>query len=240
MLSVEGLVAGYGRAAVLHGIDLTVGAGEVVALIGANGAGKTTLLQALSGLISPTRGSVHFAGAPIHRLAPHDIVALGLVHCPEGRRVFPRMTVAENLALGAYLRRDRAGIGRDLARIYDVFPGLGARRSQPAGTLSGGEQQMLAIGRASMARPRLLLLDEPSLGLAPRLVRQVFAALTDLGDAAMPILLVEQNADVALRVAARAYVLEAGRIALSGDAAAFRHDPRIQQAYLGGGPARGG
>ena len=238
MLRVEGLHAGYGKASVLHGVGLHVQPGETVALIGANGAGKTTLLHTLSGLIRPTAGRILFAGAPIHAEAPHDIVACGLIHCPEGRRVFARMTVAENLALGAHLRRDRDGVAGDVARIYGVFPGLRTRRQQLAGTLSGGEQQMLAIGRAMMARPRLLLLDEPSLGLAPQLVQQVFAAIPTLGDEAMALLVVEQNADVALRVAQRAYVLEAGHIILVGEAARLRGDPRIRQAYLGGAPAK--
>lgn len=233
MLRVDGLHAGYGKAAVLHGVNLTVKPGEVVALIGANGAGKTTLLHTLSGLIRATSGSITFMDQDLRRAMPHAIVAMGLVHCPEGRRVFARMTVAENLALGAYLRRDAAAVAQDLERVYDVFPSLRQRRGQLAGTLSGGEQQMLAIGRASMARPKLLLLDEPSLGLAPRVVRQVFSALGQLGGEAMPILLVEQNADVALRVAHRAYVMEAGHITLSGDASVLRGDPRIQRAYLG-------
>lgn len=233
MLTLEGVSAGYGKAQVLHEISLHVPTGRTVALIGANGAGKTTTLHALSGLIRPTAGRILLAGRDITRLPAHDIVALGLIHCPEGRRVFARMTVNENLLLGAYLRADAASVDEDIERMYEVFPGLAARRHQLAGTLSGGEQQMLAIGRASMARPKLLLLDEPSLGLAPQVVRRVFAALHTLGTAHMTVLLVEQNASIALSVADEAYVMEGGRITLHGPCAELKNDPRVRRAYLG-------
>ena len=235
MLRFESVTAGYGRAQVLHEISLHIRPGRTVALIGANGAGKTTALHTLSGLLRPTSGTITFAGQDITFRPAHEIAALGVVHCPEGRRVFARMTVEENLLLGSYLRRDKAAIAQDLRRMYEVFSGLASRRHQLAGTLSGGEQQMLAIGRASMARPKLLALDEPSLGLAPQVVRKVFGALHTLGSAEMTILLVEQNAAVALGVADDAYVMEGGRILLSGPAHALRDDERVRRAYLGQG-----
>lgn len=233
MLKLEGVSAGYGKSQVLHDVSLHVRAGQTVALIGANGAGKTTALHTISGLVRPTSGTLTLDGQNITHLSPHAIVALGLVHCPEGRRVFARMTVSENLALGAYLRRDTAAVAQDMQRMFEVFPGLAARRHQLAGTLSGGEQQMLAIGRASMARPKVLMLDEPSLGLAPQVVRRVFGALHTLGSATMTVLLVEQNAAVALAVADQAYVMEGGRITLSGSAKSLHDDERVQRAYLG-------
>jgi branched-chain amino acid transport system ATP-binding protein len=237
MLNITDLHAGYGAAEVLSGVTLHVPRGQVVALIGANGAGKTTCLHAISGLVRARSGRIQLDGHDITNAAPHNIVARGLIHCPEGRRVFARMTVAENLALGAHLRRDTAAVREDLARVYEAFAVLGERQSQLAGTLSGGEQQMLAIGRASMARPRVLLLDEPSLGLAPRMVRRVFAALGTLmaaGGEPPSILLVEQNASVALAVADSAYVMEGGRIVLQGPAAELQGDARVRASYLGG------
>lgn len=233
MLTLDGVSAGYGKAQVLHGVSLRVPPGRTVALLGANGAGKTTTLHVLCGLLRASHGSITFDGRDITALPAHEIVSLGLVHCPEGRRVFARMTVHENLMLGAYLRRDTAQVQEDLARMYTVFAGLAARRHQSAGTLSGGEQQMLAIGRASMARPKLLLLDEPSLGLAPQVVKRVFAALNTLGTPHMTVLLVEQNASIALSVADEAYVMESGRITLHGPAEVLKNDPRVRRAYLG-------
>ena len=234
MLRFEKVEAGYGKASVLHDVSFHIAPGRTVALIGANGAGKTTTLHTLSGLIRARAGRILFDGHDITQCAPHAIVARGLIHCPEGRRVFPRMTVEENLLLGAYLRRDAAGIADDLARMYRIFHGLDVRRSQLAGTLSGGEQQMLAIGRAAMARPKLLMLDEPSLGLAPKMVKKVFEALHTLGGDAMTILLVEQNAAIALKIADEAYVMESGRIIMQGPCHTLRDDPRIHSAYLGG------
>lgn len=233
MLRFDSVSAGYGRAQVLHDVTMHIRPGRTVALIGANGAGKTTALHTLSGLVRPTSGTITFEGRDITGRAPHEIAGLGVVHCPEGRRVFARMTVTENLLLGAYLRRDAGAIAEDLERMYTVFAGLAHRRNQLAGTLSGGEQQMLAIGRASMARPKLLVLDEPSLGLAPQIVRRVFGALHTLGAADMTVLLVEQNAAVALGIADDAYVMEGGRIILSGPAQVLKEDARVQRAYLG-------
>lgn len=233
MLTVEGLTVAYGGIRALDRIDLTVAAGELVALIGANGAGKSTLLRALSGLARPQAGRILLGGADITRLAPHEIARLGMSHVPEGRRIFANLTVGENLALGAYGRRDRALVRADRDRALTLFPRLQERLSQVAGTLSGGEQQMLAIGRALMASPRLLLLDEPSLGLAPTLVRDIFQTLEALHRSGVPMLLVEQNAHMALRIAQRGYVLESGRIFLSGPAAALARDARVREAYLG-------
>ena len=231
MLEVKGLEARYGRIQVLHGIDLQVRAGEVVALVGANGAGKTTLLKALSG-VQPSRGAIDFENTSIEKSTAEHRVSLGIVQCPEGRQVFAPLSVEDNLRLGAY-RRGRAQASRSLERVYALFPALAERRDQLAGTLSGGQQQMLAIGRALMASPRLLLLDEPSMGLAPRLVAEIFACIAGLRAAETALLLVEQNAAAALAVADRGYVLETGRIALSGSGAELLADTGVRQAYLG-------
>jgi branched-chain amino acid transport system ATP-binding protein len=231
VLDVRGLRSGYGRIAVLHGIDLEVRAGEIVALVGANGAGKSTLLRALSG-VQPSSGKVSFDDEPIESLSAEARVGLGIVQCPEGRQVFGPLSVEDNLRLGAY-RRGGPRARESLARVYALFPALAARRRQPAGTLSGGQQQMLAIGRALMAQPRLLLLDEPSMGLAPRLAAEIFAAIRGLRAADTALLLVEQNAAAALALAGRAYVLETGRIALSGTGAELLADAGVRAAYLG-------
>jgi len=233
MLSIENLVVRYGEIAALRGVSLEVGAGETVALVGANGAGKTSLLRAISGLVRPSAGAIRFAGEMIHGLSPEEIARRNLVHLPEGRAILATLTVRENLALGAYLRRDAAGIRRDLDEVLARFPALAQRLGQQAGTLSGGEQRMLALGRALMARPRLLMLDEPSLGLAPRLVAEVFHVLRALRAEGRTILLVEQNARQALLCADRASVLETGSIVLAGPAAGLLEDPRVQAAYLG-------
>lgn len=232
MLEVSGLRSAYGRIEVLHGVDLSVGAGEIVALVGANGAGKTTLLRTLSGVQPATAGTVRFLGEPIERAPPHRRVALGIAQVPEGRQIFAPLTVADNLRLGAYLRRD-PGIEADRERVYAMFPILGEKRGLPAGGLSGGQQQMLAIGRALMARPRLLLLDEPSMGLAPLLVEQILAAVAGLKREGMTVLLVEQNANAALSIADRGYVLETGRVTHAGRGADLLDDPRVREAYLG-------
>ena len=234
MLEVAGLEAGYGATRCLNGVSLEVRESEIVALLGANGAGKTTTLRAVSGLVQPRAGTVTFRGIPLAGRPPAAIVALGVSHVPEGRRILPRLTVQENLELGAYLRRDRAGIRQDLERLTGLFPVLAERRRQLAGTLSGGEQQMLAIARGLMARPRLLLLDEPSLGLAPKFVTAVFETLVRINRAGVTLLLVEQNAYRALRIAHRGYVLEAGRIALADDASRLADNPQVRAAYLGG------
>ena len=231
MLDVKGLRAGYGRIQALHGIDLGVRRGELVALIGANGAGKSTLLRALSAL-QPSQGKIFFENAEIQSLAAEDRVALGIVHCPEGRQVFGPLSVEDNLRLGAY-RRGRAGAARSLERVYAMFPALAGCRTQAAGTLSGGQQQMLAIGRALMAEPRLLLLDEPSMGLAPRLVAEIFACIRRLRADDTALLLVEQNAAAALAIADRGYVLETGRVVLSGTGAELLADGGVREAYLG-------
>ncbi|EKP95320.1 ABC transporter ATP-binding protein [Thermaerobacter subterraneus] len=233
LLEVEELSVHYGAIRAVDGISLTVDEGEVVALIGANGAGKTTTLRAISRLV-PCQGRLRFAGRDITPLRPHQVAALGVVHVPEGRGVFPRLTVMENLELATWnRRRDREGIRRDLRRVFDLFPRLEERAHQPASTLSGGEQQMLAIGRALMMRGRLLLLDEPSMGLAPLLVREIFQVIEAIRRTGTTILLVEQNAHAALRLADRSYVLETGRIVLQGPAEQVAGDPRVQEAYLG-------
>jgi branched-chain amino acid transport system ATP-binding protein len=235
MLTLKSLQAGYGRVPVLKGISLHVRPGEVVTLIGGNGAGKTTTLRAISGLLPPRSGDVDFAGQDLTRMSPERIVALGLALVPEGRRVFASLSVTANLELGAFHRRNKGGMRRDLEEMRRRFPILKERGSQAAGTLSGGEQQILAIGRALMSRPRLLMLDEPSMGLAPRMVTQVYEILAELKAAGTTILLVEQNARAALKVADRGYVLETGRIILEGSAAELREDPEVQRAYLGKG-----
>jgi branched-chain amino acid transport system ATP-binding protein len=223
----------YGSIRALKGISLTVAEGELVTLIGPNGAGKTTTLKTISGLLRPKTGRVQYRGGPIDRLPPHRIVALGISHCPEGRHIFGRLTVAENLRLGAVQRRDPDGIRQDRERVDELFPVLNERSRQLAGTLSGGEQQMLAIGRALMSRPKLLLLDEPSLGLAPLLVAAIFDTIEQLKQGGTTILLVEQNARLALEVADRGYVMETGRIMLAGAAAELKANPQVEHTYLG-------
>jgi branched-chain amino acid transport system ATP-binding protein len=235
MLILKSLQAGYGRVPVLKGISLHVRPGEVVTLIGGNGAGKTTTLRAISGLLPPKKGSIQFDGQDLGQMSPERIVGLGLALVPEGRRVFRTLSVSANLELGAFQRRDKKAVRRDLEEIRERFPILKERGHQAAGTLSGGEQQILAIGRALMARPRLLMLDEPSMGLAPRMVAQVYEILAELKAAGTTLLLVEQNARAALRVADRGYVLETGRIILDGTAGDLREDPEVQRAYLGKG-----
>ena len=234
MLALEGVHAAYGPVEAIRGLDLDVRAGELVCLIGANGAGKSSTLRAISGLLAPTRGRIVFDGGEIHRLEPDAILARGIAHCPEGRRVFPYLTVEENLAMGAYVRRDRRAVADDVARLCEHFPILAERRRQAAGTLSGGEQQMLAIARALMSRPRLLLLDEPSLGLAPTVVETTFEIIADIRRRGTTVLMVEQNAYLALRMADRAYVMETGRVALAGAARDLLHDDHVRRAYLGG------
>jgi branched-chain amino acid transport system ATP-binding protein len=232
MLSIQGLRAGYGKIEVLHDVDVAVEQGQIVTLIGANGAGKTTLLKTISGLIRPAAGAITFEGESIARRPPHKIVSLGISHVPEGRAILKRMTVADNLRMGAYVRSD-AEVGGDIEKLFARFPVLAERRDQMAGTLSGGEQQMLAISRALVARPRLLLLDEPSLGLAPKIITLIFQTLRELRAEGKTILLVEQNARKALQVADYAYVLERGRIALSGTGEALLNMPEVQRTYLG-------
>ena len=234
LLEVTNLVARYGRITALSGVSLTVDEGEVVTLIGANGAGKTTTLRAISGLVRPAAGTIRFAGRDITRLAPNEIVRAGIGHSPEGRRVFPRMTVRENLELGAYTRTVKDEIAADTERVLTIFPRLKERYGQKAGTMSGGEQQMLAIGRALMSRPRLLLLDEPSLGLSPKLVQTIFEVIRDISARGTTILLIEQNARQALAVASRGYVLEVGKIAHQGAAAELAASEVVRAAYLGG------
>jgi branched-chain amino acid transport system ATP-binding protein len=234
VLRLEGVAARYGRISALDGVTLTVGAGEFVCLIGANGAGKTTTLKTISGLLHPVAGRILFDGDEIHALTPQEILRRGIAHCPEGRRVFPHMTVRENLEMGAYVRADAAQVAADLERVFAHFPILAERRRQAAGTLSGGEQQMLAIGRALMARPRLILFDEPSLGLAPTLVEAVFQIIAGIQKDGTTVLMVEQNAYMALRLATRAYVMESGRITLEGPAADLARNDHVKRAYLGG------
>jgi branched-chain amino acid transport system ATP-binding protein len=232
VLEVESLRSAYGRIEVVKGVSLSVKAGEIVALVGSNGAGKTTLLRALSGVQPVTAGRIRLAGVAIERAPPHRRVALGMAHVPEGRQVFGPLSVEDNLRLGAYLRRD-GEIAADRERVYALFPALAGKRREPAGGLSGGQQQMLAIGRALMARPKLLLLDEPSMGLAPLLAQQILDAVVRLKSEGVTILLVEQNAAAALAVADRGYVIETGRIAHEGTGTALLSDPRVREAYLG-------
>ena len=233
MLSIQNLNVHYGVIHALHDLSLEVNQGEIVTLIGSNGAGKSTTLLALSGLLNPTSGAISFAGRDLKSVSPHLRVQNGLVQVPEGRRVFPQMSVQENLSLGAYSRKDKAQIGKDLDEVCDLFPRLRERWKQLAGTMSGGEQQMLAVGRAMMSRPKLLLLDEPSLGLAPLLVKEIFNVVQRIRERGVTILLVEQNAHLSLAIADRAYVLETGRVVMSGDAKTLAKDPRIKAAYLG-------
>jgi branched-chain amino acid transport system ATP-binding protein len=234
VLELREVVCCYGQVAALKGVSLTVGKGELVALIGANGAGKTTTLKAISGLLHPTAGMIVFDGHDITHASARTILSLGLAHCPEGRHVFPHMTVAENLEMGCYLRSDRAEIAADLARIFDQFPRLAERRQQSAGTLSGGEQQMLAIGRALMSRPKLIMFDEPSLGLAPNIVERTFDIITGIRDAGTTVLMVEQNASAALDMCDHAYLLESGSLALSGAGRELIDNPHVRTAYLAG------
>ena len=235
MLELKNLKVKYGQVEALHGLNLVVEQGELVSILGANGAGKSTTLMAISGLVPVAGGEIHFEGSRIDTLRSHQVVALGITQSPEGRRVFGPMTVAENLALGAFTQTDRAAVAERLAWIYDLFPRLDERKTQLAGTLSGGEQQMLAIGRALMSHPRLLLLDEPSLGLAPLLVKSIFQTIKAVNEAGVTVVLVEQNARAALKLASRAYVMEVGRLVMEGPAAELLHDPQVQQTYLGGG-----
>jgi branched-chain amino acid transport system ATP-binding protein len=232
LLSVKGLQVAYGGIQAVREIDLEVNAGELVCLIGTNGAGKSSTLKGLMGLVHHT-GSVHFDGANLTRRPTHDIVAQGMALVPEGRGIFGRLTVAENLEMGAYTRRDKAGVRADFARGYELFPRLAERKAQLAGTLSGGEQQMLAIARALMGRPRLLLLDEPSMGLAPLMVRKIYETVTTIAQEGVTILLVEQNAHLALQISQRAYVMESGVITLSGASTDLARDPQVRAAYLG-------
>jgi len=233
LLEISGLHVNYGGIQALQDINMAIYPGEVVALIGANGAGKTTMLRTISRLLNPRGGRISYDGREITRLRPDEVVRLGIAQSPEGRRMLARQSVYDNLMLGAYTRSDRAAIGEDIARQFKRFPRLAERRDQLAGTLSGGEQQMLAIARALMSQPRLLLLDEPSLGLAPLIVREIFTIIRDLHGAGVTILLVEQNAQLALQNADRGYVLEAGRIMIEGRAAELLTDERVRKAYLG-------
>ncbi len=235
LLTIENLHVAYGVIQALHGLSLQIDHGEIVTLIGANGAGKTTLLRTISGLLRPRAGSITLDGAgEIHRLPPHEIVRCGLSHAPEGRQIFANLSVRENLLLGAYQRSGAVEIEKDLERCYTLFPVLKERRDQRGGTLSGGEQQMLAIGRALMARPRLLLLDEPSLGLAPLIVRKIFQIIREINAEGTTIFLVEQNAHMALTVAHRGYVLQTGNVIMSDTAANLLEHPDVKRAYLGG------
>jgi branched-chain amino acid transport system ATP-binding protein len=233
VLRLDDIHVAYGEIPALKGVGLEVRQGEIVALLGNNGAGKTTTLRTISGLLVPTRGVVTLEGEPLSGVPPHAVVRRGIAHVPEGRRIFNRLTVRENLTMGAYTRNDTAVITADLERVFALFPRLSERITQVAGTLSGGEQQMLAIGRALMARPRLLLLDEPSMGLAPVLVEQIFDTVRDINTQGTTILLVEQNAAMALAVAQRGYVIETGAIVLSGTAAELADNPEVRRAYLG-------
>ena len=232
MLAVENLTSRYGRIEVLHGVSLNVAAGEIVTLVGSNGAGKTTLLRAISGVQPVSAGTIRFAGEAIDRLPPHRRVALGIAQVPQGRQVFGPLAVEDNLRLGAFTRRDGA-IAADLDNVYATFPALAEKRRVPAGALSGGQQQMLAIGRALMARPKLVLLDEPSMGLAPFLVEQIFAIIADFKRRGLTVLLVEQNAHAALAIADRGYVIETGRITISATGRDLLGDARVRAAYLG-------
>jgi branched-chain amino acid transport system ATP-binding protein len=235
MLEIKNLVAGYGAITALHEVSLSVKAGSIVTLIGANGAGKTTTLKTISGLLKPRGGEIFYEGKNIASLPPHQIVKLGLSHVPEGRMIFANLTVMENLQLGAYLQNDKKIVRHELEHVFVLFPRLKEREQQIAGTLSGGEQQMLAIGRALMSKPKLLLLDEPSLGLAPLLVKTIFEKIAEINrQQGLTILLVEQNANLALEISHFGYVLETGKFVLSGDSAALRQNPQVKSAYLGG------
>ncbi|ORT54459.1 ABC transporter ATP-binding protein [Streptomyces sp. CB03238] len=233
LLEVEDLRVAYGKIEAVKGISFSVGAGEVVTLIGTNGAGKTTTLRTLSGLLEPLAGKITFDGQPLRKVPAHKIVAMGLAHSPEGRHIFPRMSIEDNLRLGAYLRSDKDGIEKDIQRAYDLFPILGERRKQAAGTLSGGEQQMLAMGRALMSQPKLLMLDEPSMGLSPIMMQKIMETIAALKAQGTTILLVEQNAQAALSLADQAYVMETGTIKLSGTGQDLLHDESVRKTYLG-------
>jgi branched-chain amino acid transport system ATP-binding protein len=234
LLKVNDINVYYGNIQALKGISLEVNEGEIVTLIGANGAGKSTLLKTLSGLLKPKTGTIEYLGNSISGKQPQSIVKAGISHVPEGRRVFANMSVEENLELGAYLRKDKKEIRKDMEKVYELFPRLLERRKQLSGTLSGGEQQMLAMGRAIMAKPKLLLLDEPSMGLAPLMVKNIFQIIEQINSEGTTILLVEQNANMALSIANRAYVIETGRVVVSGSAAELQSSEQIKQAYLGG------
>ena len=233
LLEVEDLRVAYGKIEAVKGISFSVEAGQVVTLIGTNGAGKTTTLRTLSGLLKPLSGKIFFDGQPLNGIPAHKIVSMGLAHSPEGRRIFPRLTIAENLQLGAFLRKDTADVAKDMQKAYDLFPILGERRNQASGTLSGGEQQMLAMGRALMSRPKLLMLDEPSMGLSPIMMQKIMETITELKSQGTTILLVEQNAQAALSLADRGHVMEIGRIVLSGSGQELLHDESVRKAYLG-------
>ena len=233
MLTVEGLECRYGKVAAVRGLAIEVRKGELVSLIGANGAGKTTTLKAISGVLAPSAGRIVFEGEDITRASARRVLQLGIAHCPEGRRVFPYMSVRENLEMGCYLRRDAAGIEADMQRLYERFPILHERRDQAAGTLSGGEQQMLAISRALMSRPKLVLFDEPSLGLAPNIVERTFDIIRQIRAEGVTVVMVEQNALAALELSDRSYVLEQGRVSLTGTGQALLDDPHVRKAYLG-------
>ncbi len=233
LLSIKNLHVGYGGIKAVKGIDIKVDAGELVTLIGANGAGKTTTLKAITGLLHPTQGSIEYDGGSIVGKAAHDIAAQGLVLVPEGRGVFPGLTIEENLQMGAYTRSDRHEIAADIEHKFSLFPRLKERARQTAGTMSGGEQQMLAIGRALMARPKLLLLDEPSMGLAPIMVQKIFEVVREVARGGMTILLIEQNAKLALQVSSRGYVMDGGVVTLSGESRSLLSDPKVREAYLG-------
>ncbi|MEU5806910.1 MULTISPECIES: ABC transporter ATP-binding protein [unclassified Streptomyces] len=233
LLEVNDLKVAYGKIEAVKGISFTVEQGQIVCLVGTNGAGKTTTLRTLSGLIKPRSGSITFDGQPLGTVPAHKIVSLGLAHSPEGRHIFPRLTIAENLQLGAFLRSDKDGIEKDIQRAYEMFPILGERRKQAAGTLSGGEQQMLAMGRALMSRPKLLMLDEPSMGLSPLMMHKIMATIAELKSTGTTILLVEQNAQAALSLADQAHVMEIGKIVLSGTGQELLHNEDVRKAYLG-------
>jgi branched-chain amino acid transport system ATP-binding protein len=233
LLEIEDMHSYYGHIHALQGISLTVEEGEVVTLIGSNGAGKTTTLRSIHGILPPKEGRIVFAGEEIQGTPAHDMIGRGIAQSPEGRKIFFRMTVLENLEMGAYHRNDRSEIRQDMDRVFELFPRLKERTKQEAGTMSGGEQQMLAIGRALMSRPRLLLLDEPSMGLAPVLVERIFQTIREINEQGTTILLVEQNANVALEIATRGYVLETGKIVNSASAEKLREDPKVREAYLG-------
>ena len=233
LLELDGVHSFYGHIQALRGISLTVEEGEVVTLIGSNGAGKTTTLRSINGILPPREGKILFAGEEIQGLPAHDMISRGIAQSPEGRKIFHRMTARENLEMGAYHRHDRQGIRDDMDRVFELFPRLQERIKQESGTMSGGEQQMLAIGRALMSRPKLLLLDEPSMGLAPVLVERIFQTIEEINQQGTTILLVEQNANVALEIASRGYVLETGNIVNSAPAEKLREDPKVREAYLG-------
>jgi branched-chain amino acid transport system ATP-binding protein len=233
LLRLDGVETYYGSIQALKGVSIEVREGEIVTLIGANGAGKSTTLRSINGLNHPRRGTIEFQGKDITNDAPHDIVRMGIAQSPEGRKLFPRMTVTENLEMGAFQRRDKSGMKEDMDRVFELFPRLSERKTQKAGTMSGGEQQMCAIGRALMARPTLLMLDEPSMGLAPIFVQRIFETIVEVNKQGTSILLVEQNALMALDVASRGYVLETGHVALADDAKALAQNPEVRKTYLG-------